>query len=441
MNNQQQIQVGHYRSTFTAVSIGQVIEWYDFFIYGTASAFIFRELFFPTTSPLAGTLLSFATFGVAFLARPLGGVIFGHVGDKFGRKPALFITFIVMGAASGFVGLLPTYNSIGVWAPIILTILRLLQGISVGGEYGGAVLMSVEHAPRDRRSFFGSFVQIGSPIGLILSNGVFLVMAVPNPDAFSLWAWRLPFLVSFALVIVGVFVRWRLEESPEFAQLVEASDGARTQHLPLMTVLREQKMPMLLTAGTYLSCGAITYTAVVYSIGYGTKVVGYSFGEVLAMIIISQALGIVLVPLAGKWGDRVGMRTLVVWGTVGCAVLLFPWLALFNTGSFGLALLGFSLLAVPYYINYGVLSTFFAVAFKTKVGYSGFSLAYQVGTIISSGIAPTIATLLVAWTGTVYSVGWYLLAMCVISTLSAIWLGRSGGKHSDADQVAVPAVP
>lgn len=431
MNNQV-TQKRRERRVLASVTIGQVIEWYDFFIYGTAAALVFGQLFFPNASPLTGTLLSFATFGVAFIARPLGGIIFGHIGDKYGRKPALVTTFILMGVASGCIGLLPTFDQIGAWAPVLLTIMRLLQGISVGGEYGGAVLMSVEHAPKGKRSFFGSFVQLGTPIGLIFANGVFLLMAVPAPEAFAAWGWRVPFLVSFALVVVGLFVRMRLEESPEFEKAVEKAPAKTRAQLPLAMAFRTQKAAMLLTAGTYLSCGAITYTTTVYGIKYATQNAGFSFGEALGMVVLAQLVGIVMVPLAGRWGDRFGMRLPVVLGTIGCALMVFPWLGLLSTGSFALGVLGYALLALPYYLNYGVLSTFFAVAFPTRVGYSGFSLGYQFGTIISSGIAPTVATLLLATTGTINSVGWYLVAMCIISILSALYLGRGKtGTHND----------
>jgi len=407
------------KSLLLACSIGQVIEWYDFFIYGTASALVFGHLFFPNADPLAGKLLSFATFGIAFVARPIGGIIFGHFGDKLGRKPTLVFTFIMMGIATGAVGLLPTYAEIGVWAPILLTALRILQGLSLGGEYGGAVLMSVESAPPGRRSYFGSWVQAGSPAGVVLSNVVFLLITTCFPSALETWGWRVPFLVSFALVIVGIVIRLRLEESPTFKQII----AERPERSPLLTVLRRHKLTVLLTAGSYVSIGAVTYTSTVFGVSWARGTIGFSYAETLSIIILGQILCFAAMPVFGRLGDRYGNRLVCAMGIIGCAIAVFPWLMLVSTGSFGLAVLGYLILAIPYAANYAVMAAFFADAYESRVGYSGFSLGYQLGTVVGSGLAPTIATTLLYTTGTVMSVGLYIVVFCAVSLVCAVLLG------------------
>ncbi|WP_281690371.1 MFS transporter [Pseudonocardia thermophila] len=401
--------------------IGTTIEWYDFFLYGTASALIFGRLFFPSFDPVTGTLLSFATFGVAFVARPLGGIIFGHFGDRIGRKPMLVITLVTMGVGTGLIGLLPGYDTIGVAAPLLLVALRIVQGIAVGGEYGGAVLMAVEHAGDRKRGFFGSWVQAGSPAGLILSNVAFLaVSSLPDEQLFT-WGWRLPFLLSFVLVVVGLIIRMTLDESPQF-EAVKKQQG--TEKAPLLTVLVHHWPTVLLTAGAYISAGVTVYGAAVFSLNYASTEVGFSRTEALMLITLGQILAFVAIPIFGNLADRVGVRKVFVWGVVGMGLLAFPWLWLLNTGSFGIALLGYCLLFIPYSANYGSMATFFANVYDTRVGYSGFSLGYQLGTVLGSGFAPIIAAQLLASTGTVDSVGGYMVVAALVSLISAAFLGR-----------------
>lgn len=410
------------RQMLFALSIGQVIEWYDFFIYGTASALIFGALFFPTADPLVGLLLSFATFGVAFVARPFGGIIFGHMGDRIGRKPTLAITFIIMGVSTAAVGLLPTYETIGIWAPIMLTLLRIIQGLSLGGEFGGAVLMSIEHAKKGERGFFSAWIFAGSPAGVVLSNATFLVLINQFPESMTEWAWRVPFLLSAALVLVGIVVRLKLEESPAF---VAVAKNDRTERAPLMSVLKNRKKTVLLVAGSYLSLGAVTYGSVVFGISWAVKSVGFSYADILGIIIFGQIVVFVMMPIFGKIGDRWGIQKVILLGIVGCALVIFPWLWLVGTGNFGLAVLGYILLAFPYAANASVLACFFAEAFETRIGYSGFSLGYQLGTVVGAGLAPMIATALLEATGTIMSVGFYIVTFCVISFICTVCLGRS----------------
>ncbi|WP_246244634.1 MFS transporter [Pseudonocardia bannensis] len=419
--------------------IGTTIEWYDFFLYGTASALIFSKLFFPSYEPLVGTLLSFATFGVAFLARPLGGIIFGHFGDRFGRKPMLVITLMMMGVATGAIGLLPTYETIGVAAPIVLVLLRILQGLSVGGEYGGAVLMTVEHAPPNRRGWYGSWVQAGSPAGLIISNAVFLLITTQvSQEQLLAWAWRIPFLASFVLVIVGIVIRLSLEESPAFQRVAKSE---RVETAPLVTVLRNHKRQVLLTAGAYVSTGVTVYLAAVFSLSYGTTTVGFSYSEMLVLVLLGQILAFVLMPTFSHVSDRVGHKRVFMIGIVGMALMAFPWLWLLTTGDFVPALLGFVLLFIPYSATYGTMAAFFAGVYETRIGYSGLSLGYQLGTVVGSALAPITATALVAATGTVASVGWYMVATAVLSLAAAIWLTSAvAAPVRDADSVGTEMV-
>ncbi|MGE3252746.1 MFS transporter [Pseudonocardia sp.] len=410
------------RKVAVGTFIGTTIEWYDFFLYGTASALIFSRLFFPTFDPLTGTLLSFATFGVAFVARPIGGVIFGHFGDRLGRKPMLVVTLLMMGLATGFVGLLPTYETIGVAAPILLVLFRLVQGLSAGGEYGGAVLMTVEHAERGRRGFYGSWVQAGSPAGLILANVAFLAVAqLPEAALFS-WGWRIPFLASFVLVVVGLVIRVALDESPEFAK-VKRTTG--TEAAPVVVALRNDWRQILLTAGAYVSAGVTVYGAAVFSLSYASTTAGFTRTEALMFVILGQVLAFVAIPLFGALCDRVGSKPVFLGGVVGMGLLAFPWLWLLDSGSFGLALLGYCLLFIPYSACYGAMASFFASVYETRVGYSGFSMGYQLGTIVGSAFAPIIAAQLLASTGTVAAVGWYLVAAAVVSLVCAAYLGSA----------------
>jgi metabolite-proton symporter len=400
--------------------VGTTIEWYDFFLYGTASALIFSKLFFPSYDPLVGTLLSFATFGVAFLARPLGGIVFGHFGDRIGRKPMLVVTLMMMGVATGAIGLLPTYETLGVAAPILLVLLRIVQGLSVGGEYGGAVLMTVEHAPPHRRGWYGSWVQAGSPAGLIVSNAVFLLITTQvSEEQLLAWAWRIPFLASFLLVVVGIVIRLSIEESPAFRRVAKSD---RVEQAPLVVVLRTYKTKVLLTAGAYVSTGVTVYLAAVFSLNHGTTAIGFSYSQMLLLVLLGQVLAFVLMPTFAHVSDRVGHKRVFLVGIVGMALMAFPWLWLFSTGDFGLALLGFVLLFIPYSATYGTMAAFFAGVYETEVGYSGLSLGYQLGTVVGSALAPIVATALVASTGTVAAVGWYVLAMSVLSFLATLWL-------------------
>ncbi|OBB57089.1 MFS transporter [Mycobacterium sp. 852013-51886_SCH5428379] len=416
--------------------VGTTIEWYDFFIYGTASALIFRHVFFPAQDPLVGTLLSFATFGVAFLARPLGGLIVGHFGDKVGRKPMLVLTLVVMGCATGAIGLLPTYETIGVAAPLILVGLRFIQGLSVGGEYGGAVLMTVEHAPKHRRGLYGSWVQAGSPAGQIIANGVFLITtAVMSQEDLLAWGWRIPFLGSFALVVVGLIIRLRVDESPEFKRIEKTNEKVTS---PLVSVLRKYRKQVVLMAGAYLVHGVVIYGAAVYSLSYGTNTLNFSYSQMLLLILLCQIAVLILIPTFANIGDKVGIKKVFLIGNVGMGLMGIPWVLLLDTGSFGLALLGYLLIFIPYAATYGTMAAFFASIYDARVGYSGISMGYQLGSIFGSGLTPLAAAALIASTGTVVTFGVYIGVAAVLSVAATIYLTA---HVPDEDKAAVPTVP
>src|SRR5215831_10413792 len=310
------------RRVALASAIGTTIEWYDFFIYGTAAAVVFAPQFFPQVSPLAGVLASFATFAIGFLARPLGGIVMGHFGDRIGRKSTLVWCLLLMGIATFGIGVLPNYSRLGVWAPLLLVFFRFVQGFALGGEWGGAVLMSVEHAPEGKRGLFGSFVALGLPAGIILSNLVFLIAStVVTPEQFAAWAWRIPFLASGVLVAIGLFVRVKVAESPVFAEVLRAQSARRT---PVVDVLRSHARTVLLAAGSYLSISATGYLVIVYFVSYATRDLGFSLSTTLTLLLTAAVLFAFSIVFFAMRSDRVGRRRMIQW-SLG---LLIIWSAL-----------------------------------------------------------------------------------------------------------------
>jgi metabolite-proton symporter len=401
--------------------VGTAIEWYDYFIYGMAAAVVFGPQFFPQLSPLAGTLAAFSTYAVGFLARPLGGIVMGHYGDRVGRKSMLVISLLLMGFATVGIGLLPTYAAIGIAAPALLVALRFLQGIGVGGEWGAAVLMAVEHAPPNRRTLYGSFPQMGVPGGLILATLAYLVVSTGmSPEAFQAWGWRLPFLASGILVVVGIVIRVAVEESPAFREL-DARHG--TERMPLLTVLREHRAAVLLIAGGFIAVNSIGYVTTVYVLSYGTSVLELGRPLVLACSLAAGLAWLVAVPIASVLADRRGARTIVVGGSAGLAVGALTLFPLIDTGLPVLLLVALVLTSAFLGVVYGPLAAVYARAFPTRVRYSGISLGYQVGAILGGGIAPSVAiALYAAWGGstliTVYLTAAALLSLGCLAVLT-----------------------
>lgn len=419
--------------------IGTAIEWYDFFIFGTAAALVFPQLFFPEADPLAGTLLSFATFALAFVVRPIGGVIFGHFGDRIGRKKLLVVSLGLMGAATTAIGFLPTYASIGVAAPLLLVLLRVLQGLSVGGEYGGAVLMATEHATPGRRGFYGSWVQMGSPAGLICANAAWIFVSQLSEEALMSWGWRVPFLLGSVLLFTGLVIRMKLTESPSFERARQTNQLAK---VPILVVLKEYKWTVLLVAGAQVGVGPVFYISSVFGLKYGSTELGFTRTDVLTFVIIGQLYVFFAVPLFAHLSDRVGYRKVFNWGLIGMALMSLPWLWLFGTGSYGIALLGFLLLYTPYSATWGTMATFFANVFPTRIGYSGLSLGYQLGTIVGGGLTPLAAAALYGRYQSILPVAMLMVAGCVLSFACATYLVQQREDEHGvlADPAVTPAV-
>ncbi len=405
--------------------IGTTIEWYDFFLYNTAAALVFNKLFFPTFDPFVGTLLAFSTYAVGFAARPIGGIVIGHYGDRVGRKSMLVLTLIMMGLATSSIGLLPAYNVIGVWAPVTLVLLRVIQGFGVGGQWGGAVLMTVEHAPAGQRGFYGSWPQIGVPAGLLTSTIIFSIFSKLPADQFMAWGWRVPFLFSIVLVAVGLLIRMKILETPVFAKVKETKSASRQ---PVIEVLQKYPKQVLQAAGARCAENGAFYIYSAFMLVYATQHSHVSRDIPLNGIMIASALEFIAVPLYGALTDRIGRRPVFMFGAIMTAVLAFPLFWLFDTGS--TPLIWFALLLVflcshaPMYAPQGA---FFAELFGTNVRYSGASLGSQLAAAVAGGLSPLIATALLPKYGA-NAIALYIVGMSVI-TIVAVWSAVETMKH------------
>jgi MFS family permease len=392
--------------------LGTVIEFYDFFIYGLASSLIFARLFFPAFDPLVGTLIALSTFGVGYVARPLGAILFGHFGDRLGRKSMLVVTLTMMGASTFAIGLLPTYETIGVAAPVLLVALRIVQGLSLGGEYGGAVLMTVEHTPERRRGLVGALLNTGAGFGTLTSNLAFLAVLQLPEDALLSWGWRIPFLISAVLVVVGVAARVTLAESPAFIAVQESGEVRR---LPILDVLRSDWIRVILVALGTVGAGVVITMTTVFSLAYGREALDLSNSAMLAVLLPAVVATLVFPPLFGPLADRVGVRTVFLLGAAGMVLLPFAWFALLDTRQYGLMLLGFVLLFLPYSANYAMFPAYFSQVFPPALRYSGMSLGFTIGTIAGNAFAPAIATSILGSTGSWVGIAWYMAAMAAVS--------------------------
>ncbi|MEW2499898.1 MFS transporter [Amycolatopsis sp. NPDC047767] len=411
------------RRVAVASAIGTTIEWYDYFIYSTATALVFNKLFFPSLSPASGTLAAFATLGVGFVARPLGGIVWGHFGDRVGRKAMLVASLVLMGLATAAVGVLPTFAQAGVLAPVLLVVLRVLQGISAGGEWGGAALMAVEHAPAGRRGRYGSFSQIGVPAGLIIAQLVFFaVTSSLSPEDFRSWGWRVPFLVSLVLVVVGLVIRLRVAESPVFAQLRDSGERSR---VPIADVLRRRPREVTVAALSFIANTALGYVFFAYLLSYGTSVLKLSSTTMLVEIIVGSVVWLVSIIAGAIWSDRVGRKRVYLVGSVLLVVWSIPFFLLVDTRQPWLLGVAVVVLNLGLGATYGPQSALFAELFEPRYRYSGASFAYAVGAVLGGGFAPLIATALQTSTGTSLSVSLYMVAVALISLGAVIAFPRS----------------
>nr|WP_296071536.1 MFS transporter [uncultured Actinoplanes sp.] len=423
--------------------IGTAVEWYDFFLYGSAAALVFGKLFFPSADPVNATLLAFGTYALGFVARPLGGVVFGHYGDRVGRKKMLVLSLLVMGLATVAIGLLPTYAAIGLAAPVLLLICRLAQGFAVGGEWGGAVLMAAEHGDDRNRGFWSSWPQAGVALGNLLATGVLWVLAAVQPDdAFNAWGWRIPFLLSAVLVLVGLWVRLSIEESPVFRESLRARAATASSHQPLVEVIRRYPREVVVAMGMRLAENIAYYLFTVISITFLTTYAGSPADKstILTALLLGSVVQFLLIPLIGALSDRVGRRPLYLAGAVGVAVWSFVFFDLIATRSEPKIILAVVVGLILHALMYSPQAAFFAELFGTSVRYTGASVGYQLASILAGALAPIIA---IALLGTVEesdttAVAWYMTVASLI-TVGCVVAARETKRSSLSHDRVTPA--
>jgi MFS family permease len=426
------------RATIASV-VGTTIEWYDFFLYGTAAALVFPHLFFPGSTPFAGVLESFATQFVGFAARPIGAAIFGHYGDRIGRKTTLMATLFLMGVGTVLIGVLPTHAAIGVAAPVLLVVLRTIQGIGVGGEWGGSVLLSMEWGKRNGRGFAASWPQLGVPLGLVLSTGaVRITTSLTGDSGFDRYGWRIPFLLSIVLLGVGVYVRLRVVESPEFEVLRKSNTVVSA---PIVEVIKRHPKEVLLSALVRMSEQAPFYLFITFVLSYGTKQLSLNRNILLDDTLIAAGVGLISIPLFGRLSDIFGRRRVYGTGIVLTALFAFPYFGLLNGKSSGMVLLAIVLSLVLHDVQYGPQAALIAESFDADVRYTGAGLGYQLASVVAGGPAPLIATALLEHYGNSTPISFYIIGCAVVSMIALIALPRTQqARYADAvDPLAEPS--
>jgi metabolite-proton symporter len=419
------------RRVVMASLIGTTIEWYDFFLYGSAAALVFNKLFFPSYDPLTGTLLAFATYAVGFFARPLGGVVFGHYGDRIGRKRLLMLSLVLMGVATVLIGCLPTYAQIGVWAPAALILLRLVQGFAVGGEWGGAVLMAAEHGDPARRGFWASWPQAGVAAGSLLSAGVLALLAgFQNEADFLEWGWRIPFLLSAALVVVGWYIRNRVSESPMFEKALDESEVP--PKLPAMEVIQERPGAILLGAGLRVGENISYYILTVFSLTFLVDVAAESRSLALNALLIGAAVQFFAIPLFALLSDRIGRRPVYAFGGLGLAAFSFAFFPMLASGEHVQIVGAIVIGLVLHSAMYGPQASFITELFPTRIRYSGVSIAYQLTSIVAGSLAPIIAIWLYDEWKSALPVSIYVGVACLVSGVTALLARETRGIDLEA---------
>jgi len=411
------------RRIVAASLIGTTIEWYDFFLYGSAAALVFNKLFFPGSDPLVGTLLSFLTYAVGFAARPLGALVFGHYGDRVGRKKLLVLSLLLMGGATFAIGLLPTHATVGSAAPVLLTSLRLVQGFALGGEWGGAVLLVSEHGDARRRGFWASWPQTGAPAGQLLATGVLsLLTAVLSDEAFGSWGWRIPFLLSGVLVIVGLWIRLSVDESPVFKQALAHAEArkqsANTEQLPLVSVLRHHWRDVLVAMGARMAENISYYVITAFILVYATTSAGVSRQTALNAVLIASAVHFAVIPAWGALSDRIGRRPVYLLGAAGVGLWMFPFFSLIDTGGFGNLILAVTVGLVLHGAMYAPQAAFFSEMFATRMRYSGASIGAQFASVAAGAPAPLIATALLSDYGSSTPISLYVIGAAVVTLIA-----------------------
>ncbi|MGD2009157.1 MAG: MFS transporter [Cellvibrionales bacterium] len=415
---------------------GTSIEWYDFFLYGTAAAVVFPKAFFPQDlPPMVLLIISFSTFAVGFVARPVGGLIFGHFGDQIGRKRTLVVALMMMGSATTLIGLLPTYGTIGVAAPLLLVLLRFVQGLAIGGQWGGAMLLVTESAPADKRGWYGAYAQAGAPVGVILANLAFIGVSMSMSDeAFMDWGWRVPFIASIALIGISMFVQLKLEDTDAFKALQasrdEAPEQAKVKSSPVIEALRRYPKRIMLAAGAFLSVQVTFYILIAFTVAYGlnSPTVDLSRDAMLTAVLIASAVMVPTQFYFSGLSDRLGRKTIYRWGAILTGLWGFALFPLIDTGSLPLIVLGITLGLAFLGMQYGPQAAYFTELFTTEVRYSGASLGYQIGAIIGGALAPTIAVLLWNELG-IFFVSLYILLAAVLTLWALALLEETGGRE------------
>ncbi|CAM3870439.1 MFS transporter [Mesobacillus thioparans] len=403
--------------------VGSSIEWFDYFLYGTMAALVFNQLFFVNEDPTVGLLLAYASFALSFFIRPFGGIIFSHIGDRIGRKKTLVLTLSLMGAATFAMGLLPTYQAIGVAAPIILITLRLIQGLGIGGEWGGALLLATEYAPAERRGFFGSIPQMGVTIGMVMGTLALWLMSLLPEQQFMSWGWRVPFIFSALLVVFGLWIRKGIDETPEFKEVQQKGEIPK---LPIVDTLRYYWKEVLITIGAKVVETAPFYIFSTFIVSYATSTLGFSRSAVLGAVMVSTVITTILIPIMGSLSDRVGRKKMYIAGTLAMMAFAFPYFWMIHQGSVLMLVLatiiGLGIIWAPIT---AVLGTMFSEIFDAKVRYTGVSLGYQIGAAVAGGTAPLVATaLLASFDNSYVPVALYIMFTAVVSLL-AIWAVKS----------------
>lgn len=403
----------------TASLIGTAIEWYDYFLYGTAAALVFNKLFFPKFDPMVGTIMAFATFAIGFIARPIGGMVFGHFGDRIGRKTMLYLTLLIMGIATALIGILPTYESVGIWAPILLVAMRICQGFGLGGEWGGAVIMAVEHAPAHRRGFYGSWPQLGACVGLVIATLVFMAFSSMPEKEFMSWGWRVPFLFSLALVVVGLYVRMKIAESPAFEKIKNAKQEAK---MPLVEAVVHHWKNILLAMGVRFAENGLFYIYSTFSLAYATTRLGMPRITILYGVLIAAVIESFTIPFFGWLSDKVGRKPVYMFGAIFCGLTAFPFFWLLNTKVPEYAMLAICLgMPIGHAAMYGPQASFLSELFSTRVRYTATSLGYQLASIFAGAMSPLIATyLLMQFPGEFWPVSSYMILLSLITMVSLV---------------------
>lgn len=416
---------------------GSAIEWFDYFLYGTAAALVFNKIFFPMVDPVIGLILSYLSFSLTFFIRPIGGVVFAHIGDRIGRKKTLVLTLSLMGGATVMIGLLPTYEMIGIWAPILLILMRIIQGMGIGGEWGGALLLAYEYAPEKRKGFFGSIPQAGVTIGMLMATFIVSLMTLFSEEDFLSWGWRIPFLLSSVLVLLGLWIRRDIDETPDFQKVKQSGQVAKA---PLRETLTHHWREVLIAAGLKVVETAPFYIFSTFVVSYATTTLTYQKSQALEAVTLGALVATVIIPLMGLLSDKVGRKRMYAVSVCLLGLFIVPWFLLLNTGTtWGIVLATVVMFGILWAPVTAVLGTLCSEIFSANVRYTGITLGYQIGAALAGGTAPLIATgLLAKYNGDWVPMAWYLLVTVAIS-LTAIFFAsrvkRSSAIHAQPNEL------